>query len=103
MEKCADLLTVLGYATSSRPPSSSDGWLLTTRPGRIPFELLITLHLSPLWKHHLWFRDHLRRHSTTALTYRRLKSEWAAKYGADTTAYKEAKRRFIEEMAITAT
>jgi GrpB-like predicted nucleotidyltransferase (UPF0157 family) len=63
--------------------------------GHIPFELLLTPHLSPLWKRHLWFRDYLRRNPSTAIAYRQLKLEWANKYGPNTTAYKAAKRQFV--------
>lgn len=92
--RCADLLAGLGYVATVLPPSPSDGWLLMTRPGPIPFEVLIVRHLSFLWRRHLALRDYLRRDPAKALAYGRLKAEWAARYGANTEAYHEAKRQF---------
>jgi GrpB-like predicted nucleotidyltransferase (UPF0157 family) len=94
VERCADLLAGLGYVATSRPPSPSDGWCLMAKPGPIPFEVLIVQHLSPLWRRHLALRDYLRRDPAKARAYGRLKAGWAAKYGVDTKAYKEAKKRF---------
>lgn len=94
VERCADSLAGLGYVTTARPLSPSDGWRLMAKPDPIPFEVLIVRHLSPLWRRHLALRDYLRRDPAKALAYGRLKAEWAARYGADTEAYKEAKRRF---------
>jgi GrpB-like predicted nucleotidyltransferase (UPF0157 family) len=91
---CADLLTSLGYVTTAHPPSPSDGWRLMAKPSPIPFEVLIVQHLSPLWRRVMALRDYLRRHPAKALAYGQLKAKWAAKSGADTEAYKEAKRRF---------
>ena len=92
--ECMRLLTGLGYVTSARAPSGSEQWGLMTRPGKIPFEVLIVGHLSRLWRRHLWLRDYLRRDPERARAYGRLKSKWAARYGSDTEKYKQAKRRF---------
>lgn len=94
VERCAELLAGLGYVATSRPPSPSDGWCLMAKSGRISFEVLIVLHLGPLWSRHLALRDYLRRAPAKARAYERLKDQWAAKYGVDTKAYKEAKKRF---------
>lgn len=92
--RCADLLTGLGYVSTSHERSGADGWNLMARPGPIPFEVLIVRHLSPLWRRHLALRDYLRNNPEKALAYGRLKAEWATKYGVDTEAYKQAKRLF---------
>jgi GrpB-like predicted nucleotidyltransferase (UPF0157 family) len=94
VHRCADLLTALGYKATAHPPSPSDSWRLMAKPGPIPFEVLIVQHQSPLWRRHLALRDYLRCDPAKALAYGQLKAKWAAKHGADTEAYKEAKRQF---------
>jgi GrpB-like predicted nucleotidyltransferase (UPF0157 family) len=89
---CAAALERIGYSTSSRAPS--EGWWLLSKPGTCPVEVLVVVHRGPLWLRHLGFRDYLRGDPAKASTYGRLKSEWAARYGAGTRGYKEAKRRF---------
>jgi GrpB-like predicted nucleotidyltransferase (UPF0157 family) len=88
------LLTALGYGCDDRGPRDSEPWSLLSRPGQIPFELLVVEHRGPLWRRHLYLRDYLRRDPARALTYARLKSRWAARYGAGTHGYKQAKRHF---------
>lgn len=88
------LLKALGYMTHDRAPAESEPWSLLSKPGQIPFELLVVEHLGPLWNRHLWLRDYLRRDPARALAYGRLKSRWAARYGAGTPGYTQAKRRF---------
>lgn len=100
IKESARFMAGLGYVTNAR--GSSDGWYLMSKSGPISFEVLIVEHLGPLWRRHLWFRDYLRSDPTKALTYGRLKSEWAARYGVGTEAYKEAKRRFWISVAETA-
>jgi GrpB-like predicted nucleotidyltransferase (UPF0157 family) len=90
----ARLLTGLGYVVQDRAPPGSEPWSLLSRPGEIPFELLVVGHLAPLWNRHLSLRDSLRRDPARALAYGRLKTRWAARYGTDTRAYKQAKQRF---------
>jgi GrpB-like predicted nucleotidyltransferase (UPF0157 family) len=92
LEASARSLEALGYSTSSS--SAADGWCLLAKPGRIPFEVLVVEHGGPLWRRHLGFREYLRRDPARAARYSRLKAEWAARYGAGTDGYKEAKRRF---------
>lgn len=88
------LLGHLGYVTEDRAAPGSEPWSLLSRSGRIPFELLLVVYGGPLWRRHLWLREYLRRDPARALDYGRLKSAWAARYGAGTPGYKEAKRRF---------
>lgn len=90
----ARLLTGLGYLTTSRLLSPSEGWCLLSRPGSIPFELLIVKHNGPLWSRHIGLRNYLRQDPNRARAYGQLKSRWARRYGPDTEAYKEAKRQF---------
>lgn len=101
VEESARAMAGLGYVTSDQ--GSTDGWRLMSRPGAIPFEALIVEHLSPLWRRHLGFRDDLRSDPVKAHAYGRLKSEWAARHGAGTDGYKEAKRQFWTSIPETAT
>ncbi|MDQ3850163.1 MAG: GrpB family protein [Actinomycetota bacterium] len=88
------LLTAIGYVIEDRAPPEAEPWSLLSRRGQIPFELLLVEHHGPLWRRHLWLRDYLRRDPARAIAYGRLKSGWAARYGAGTRGYKQAKRRF---------
>jgi GrpB-like predicted nucleotidyltransferase (UPF0157 family) len=90
----ADRLASIGYRTLACSPPESEPYRLLTRHGSIPFELLVVEHGSALWRRHLGLRDHLRADPERARAYGRLKSRWAARHGADTAGYKEAKRRF---------
>lgn len=92
VEPAARSLKGLGYTTSSA--SFEDGWCLLSKPGTIPFEVLVVQHRSPLWHRHLGFREYLRGDPARAAAYARLKSTWAARFGAGSDGYKDAKRRF---------
>lgn len=94
IQASARRLSRLGYATDARPSPQSDDWRLMSRRGAIPVEVLIVEHGGRLWSRHLWLREYLRRDPRKALAYGRLKLEWAARHGAGTKSYKEAKRRF---------
>jgi GrpB-like predicted nucleotidyltransferase (UPF0157 family) len=88
------LLTAAGYLTDDRARGGGEPWSLLSRRGPIAFELLMVEYGGPLWTRHLGLRDYLRADPARALAYGRLKSRWAAAYGADTPRYKQAKRRF---------
>lgn len=88
------LLTGLGYLVHDRAAAPSDPWSLLFRPGQISFEMLVVAHRSPLWNRMLYLNDYLRGDLTRALTYGRLKTRWAAQYGAGTSGYQQAKRHF---------
>jgi GrpB-like predicted nucleotidyltransferase (UPF0157 family) len=88
------LLTALGYVMYDRSPPESEPWSLLARPGQISFELLMVSHRGALWNRHLWLRDYLRHNPARARDYGRRKTHWAARYGAGTHGYKQAKRRF---------
>lgn len=88
------LLTGLGYAIDDAARAGQEPWRLLSRPGPIPFELLLVEHGSALWNRHLGLRDYLLADPARALEYGRLKSSWATRYGPGTRGYKEAKRRF---------
>jgi GrpB-like predicted nucleotidyltransferase (UPF0157 family) len=64
------------------------------KPSPIRFEVIIVQYQSRLWKRHLASRNYLRRNPANALAYGQLKTKWAKDYGAESAAYKEAKRRF---------
>lgn len=94
IDASARLLSSLGYAMQSRSPRDCEPYSVLVKPGEIPFELLVVDHLGPLWSRVVWLRDHLRRDPARAAEYARQKSRWAARYGAGTPRYQDAKRRF---------
>ena len=60
------------------------------------------LHLvefgGELWRAHLAFRDHLRRHPERAAAYAALKRDLATRFPDDRVAYTDAKAPFITEI-----
>lgn len=99
VESGTRVLTGLGYVTDDIARIGPEPWSLLSKPGPIPFELLIVEHGGGLWKRHLQLRDYLLGDPERAQHYARLKLRWAARYGADTPGYKEAKRRFWVSVA----
>lgn len=88
------LLSSIGYAMQSRSPPDWEPYSVLVKPGEIPFELLVVEHRGPLWSRIVWLRDYLRDDPARAAEYVRQKAGWAARYGAGTPGYQDAKRRF---------
>lgn len=57
--------------------------------------LHMVLLASDYWRHHLLFRDYLRRHPETVAEYASLKRSLAAQFNADIERYTDSKAPFI--------
>jgi GrpB-like predicted nucleotidyltransferase (UPF0157 family) len=97
------VLMGIGYLLHDRGPPGGEPWSLLLRPVHIPFELLVVEHGGPLWNRQIYLRDYLRRDPQRATAYGRLKSRWAARYGAGTPEYQQAKREYWTAIAAPST
>jgi GrpB-like predicted nucleotidyltransferase (UPF0157 family) len=97
--QCVRALQLLNYRLISQSQSGNEAWTYLTRAGSVQFEILVVGYLGLLWRRHIALREYLRAEPARAAAYGRLKVQWAAKYGAGTTSYKEAKRRYWAAIA----
>ena len=96
---CIGPLRHLGYEYHYWPEYPERCVFLDGPMGAGPHHLHMTEIESDFWREKLLFRDYLRKHADVAQEYFRLKTEWAAKYGADREKYEdytEAKTAFIQ-------
>jgi GrpB-like predicted nucleotidyltransferase (UPF0157 family) len=97
--QCIRALQLLNFGLVSQSHSGNEAWAYLTKAGAVEIEVLVVQYLGSLWRRHLALREYLRADPARAASYGRLKVQWAAKYGAGTTSYKEAKRRYWAAIA----
>jgi GrpB-like predicted nucleotidyltransferase (UPF0157 family) len=64
-------------------------------PAGFPHHLYVCLPQSTQYRHHIVFRDHLRKHPDDAIAYARLKRRLAARFSRDRAAYVAGKTQFV--------
>lgn len=87
------------YPDVTPEPENPDWYYCLGKPCQSVPAYSVHLHLvrfaSDHWARHLLFRDFLRTHPAVAHQYYALKTELAAKFGADRVGYTDAKTPFI--------
>lgn len=102
--KCIEPLKSLGYEYVSEYEAvlPNRRYFRKGLPGKRTHHLHMWQIDSPGWKHHLLFRNTLRKNKQLAQDYLTLKKKLAEKYVDNRPAYSDAKSEFIESVLIRA-